>query len=161
MHNIAMLDDLGFQPFLVIFSFQTRNSNLETRNQFGLCPVLYRQRAASTKIYPTNPAIPPSLFAKIFMQIRTISSPRTSRKNNFCNSPFHFTADTELRLLLRFLCALLLKSPLAAIHPGYLSRLSALCVSSVPSHLSPDCALRLVNRKSKIVNLPPKKTSPH
>ena len=66
MHNIAMLDDLGFPPFLVIFSFQTRNSNLETRNQFGLRPVLYQQRAASTDIDLTKPAILRSFFAKIF-----------------------------------------------------------------------------------------------
>jgi hypothetical protein len=57
-----MLDDLGFPPFLVIFSFQTRNSNLETRNQFGLCPVLYRQRVVSTQIDATKPASFPSKF---------------------------------------------------------------------------------------------------
>jgi len=97
MHNIAMFDDLGFPPFLVIFSFQTRNSNLETRNQFGLRPVLYQQRAASTKINPTNPAIPPSLFAKICDENPTVSHPTTSRNHHPRNS--HFDPPHKPRFL--------------------------------------------------------------
>jgi hypothetical protein len=102
------------------------------------------------------------------MQIRTISSPRTSRKNNFCNSPFHFTADTELRLLLRFLCALLLKPHSPYFYPDFsrgsprhnlsvprLSPLSDLCVSSVPSDPWPDYALRPPDSKPETKNSKP------